>query len=170
MVYCSICVKILANTQSICSVFALLEQKPSLCKIFDLKARRFWMIFVLLGRRNALCLARHNRAKRAKISRFQACSDRSLYPNEKMPPLPAAFRMCNYLLSLVLSHFWFAIPQLVLQADWQDVWHSPQPPHLALSQRFLVSKVWIRFISVFLPKVKFLIIISRRAKKIKIYI
>ena len=28
------------------------------------------------------------------------------------------------------------MPQLVLQADWQEVWHSPQPPFLALSQRF----------------------------------
>jgi hypothetical protein len=25
------------------------------------------------------------------------------------------------------SHFWFATVQLVLHADWQDVWHSPQP-------------------------------------------
>jgi hypothetical protein len=24
------------------------------------------------------------------------------------------------------SHFWLATVQLVLQADWQDVWHSPQ--------------------------------------------
>ena len=59
---------------------ALLEQKPSLCKIFDLKARRFWTIFVLLGRRNALCLSRHNRAKSAEIGRFKAGSDLSFYP------------------------------------------------------------------------------------------
>ena len=43
----------------------------------------------------------------------------------------------NYFLSL-FSHAWLAIPQLVLQADWQDVWHSPQPPFFALSQRLLV--------------------------------
>ena len=42
------------------------------------------------------------------------------------------------------SHFWLATPQLVLQADWQEVWHSPQPPFLALSHRFRVSKVLIR--------------------------
>ena len=24
-------------------------------------------------------------------------------------------------------HFWFATVQEVLQADWQDAWHSPQP-------------------------------------------
>ena len=33
------------------------------------------------------------------------------------------------------------IPQLVLQADWQEVWHSPQPPFFALSQRLRVSMV-----------------------------
>ena len=54
----------------------------------------------------------------------------------------------NYLLSLlslVLSHCWFAIPQLVLQADWQEVWHSPQPPFFALSQRLRVSIVLMCF-------------------------
>jgi hypothetical protein len=25
------------------------------------------------------------------------------------------------------SHFWLATVQEVLQADWQDVWHSPHP-------------------------------------------
>jgi hypothetical protein len=47
----------------------------------------------------------------------------------------------NYLSAF--SHFWLAIPQLVLQADWQEVWHSPQPPFLALSHRFRVSRVMI---------------------------
>jgi hypothetical protein len=28
----------------------------------------------------------------------------------------------------LFSHFWFATVQEVLQADWQEVWHSPQPP------------------------------------------
>jgi len=59
----------------------------------------------------------------------------------------AVFISCkNYLLSFLLSHFWLAIPQLVLQADWQEVWHSPQPPFLALSHRFRVSMVLICFI------------------------
>ena len=44
---------------------------------------------------------------------------------------------------LLFSHFWFATPQLVLQADWQEVWHSPQPPFLALSHRLRVSRVLI---------------------------
>jgi len=38
------------------------------------------------------------------------------------------------------------MPQLVLQADWQEVWHSPQPPFLALSQRLRVLSVLICFI------------------------
>lgn len=46
------------------------------------------MIFVLLGRRNALCLARHNRTKSAKISHFQASSDLLLYLREEVAPLP----------------------------------------------------------------------------------
>ena len=61
---------------------ASIEQKPSLCKIFDLKARRFRVIFVLLGRSKAWCLARNNRAKSAEIRRFQAGSDLSLYPTQ----------------------------------------------------------------------------------------
>jgi hypothetical protein len=27
----------------------------------------------------------------------------------------------------MFSHSWLATVQEVLQADWQDVWHSPQP-------------------------------------------
>jgi len=27
-----------------------------------------------------------------------------------------------------LSHFWLATVQEVLQADWQEAWHFPQPP------------------------------------------
>jgi hypothetical protein len=46
------------------------------------------------------------------------------------------------------SHFWLATPQEVLQADWQEVWHSPQPPFLALSQRLRVSRVLILFMIV----------------------
>ena len=51
----------------------------------------------------------------------------------------------NYLLSL-FSHCGLAIPQLVLQADWQEVWHSPHPPFFALSQRLRVWIVSICFI------------------------
>lgn len=31
------------------------------------------------------------------------------------------------------SHFWFATVQEVLHADWQEAWHSPQPPLAAVS-------------------------------------
>ena len=41
------------------------------------------------------------------------------------------------------SHFWLATPQLVLQADWQEVWHSPQPPFFALSHMSRVASVLI---------------------------
>jgi len=41
----------------------------------------------------------------------------------------------------LFSQDWLATPQLVLQADWQEVWHSPQPPLAALWQRLRVSKV-----------------------------
>jgi len=57
-------------------------------------------------------------------------------------PKAAAFYIEAYLLAS-FSHFWLATPQLVLQADWQEVWHSPQPPFLALSQRLRVSRVLI---------------------------
>lgn len=40
------------------------------------------------------------------------------------------------------------MPQLVLQADWQEVWHSPHPPFAALLQRLRVSIVLMCFIVV----------------------
>ena len=57
-----------------------------------------------------------------------------------------------YLLTVALlfSHFWLAMPQLVLQADWQEVWHSPQPPFCALAQRLRVFMVTMCFIQEFL--------------------
>ena len=68
-----------------------------------------------------------------------------------MPP-KRHFAQCSYLLSLALSHFWFAMPQLVLHADWQEVWHSPQPPFFALSHRLRVFKVLI--CSILSPSIK----------------
>ena len=44
---------------------------------------------------------------------------------------------------LLFSHFWFATPQEVLQADWQEVWHSPQPPVWTLLVRSRVAMVLI---------------------------
>ena len=39
------------------------------------------------------------------------------------------------------SHFWLATVQDVLQADWQEVWHSPQPPLAALAFRVAPLRV-----------------------------
>jgi hypothetical protein len=44
------------------------------------------------------------------------------------------------------SQGWFATPQEVLQADWQEVWHSPHPPFSTLFARSFVSMVLILFI------------------------
>ena len=51
-------------------------------------------------------------------------------------------RVCDYLLC---SHFWFATVQEVLQADWQEVWHSPQPPCIAVCFRVAEVKVLMCF-------------------------
>ena len=41
----------------------------------------------------------------------------------------------------LFSHFWLATVQEVLQADWQEVWHSPQPPLAALAFRVAPLRV-----------------------------
>jgi len=71
---------------------------------------------------------------------FGYLSDRKMPPLKSRRHFDLLLLKGNYLLSL-FSHCWLAIPQLVLHADWQEVWHSPQPPFFALSQRFLVSRV-----------------------------
>ena len=43
--------------------------------------------------------------------------------------------------SLAFSQAWFAMPQLVLQALWQEVWHSPQPPFMTLLAMSRVFRV-----------------------------
>jgi hypothetical protein len=43
------------------------------------------------------------------------------------------------------SHFWLETVQEVLHADWQEAWHSPQPPLAALSFRFASFNVLICF-------------------------
>ena len=71
---------------------------------------------------------------------------RSLPPVRGIRKRAARFRAAH--VGYFFSHFWLATPQLVLQADWQEVWHSPQPPFLALSQRLRVSRVLILFMIV----------------------
>jgi hypothetical protein len=65
-----------------------------------------------------------------------------------MPPGGGIRESADYFSAFAFSHFWFATPQLVLQALWQEVWHSPQPPSLALLQRSRVSRVFILFICI----------------------
>jgi len=45
------------------------------------------------------------------------------------PSLPLLWFQLHTAIYL-FSHFWFATVQLVLHADWHDVWHSPQPEFL----------------------------------------
>src|SRR5699024_5591635 len=59
----------------------------------------------------------------------------------KKPPDCGGF-LCIYFFAS-FSHCWLTTPQEVLQADWQEVWHSPQPPVLALWHRLRVSIVLI---------------------------
>ncbi len=59
------------------------------------------MIFVLLGRSKALCLARINRAKSAEIHRFQAGSDLSLYP---ILSITKSNQKCNRKISDIAVH------------------------------------------------------------------
>ncbi len=48
------------------------------------------------------------------------------------------------------SQVWLPTVQLVLHADWQEVWHSPHPPFLTVFCSFFVFRVLICFISVLL--------------------
>ena len=43
-------------------------------------------------------------------------------------PPPTGGERVNHACSLLRAQAWFATVQLVLQADWQLAWHSPQPP------------------------------------------
>ena len=53
-----------------------------------------------------------------------------------------AWHTINY---LAFSQLWFPTVQDVFQADWQDVWHSPQPPFFMDSFKSLVLNVLICF-------------------------
>ena len=69
-----------------------------------------------------------------------------LFPRKRttsgFPDIAPFFCSPDYLFSQV----WFPTVQLVLHADWQDVWHSPQPPFFMESWSFLVFKDLICFI------------------------
>ena len=63
-----------------------------------------------------------------------------------MPPQGGIVALFSRDHLFLFSHFWLATPQEVLQADWQEVWHSPQPPVAALLFRSRVLMVTICFI------------------------
>jgi len=68
--------------------------------------------------------------------------------SQKLPYFSGAFKAfllpVPYLFKA--SHFWLATVQLVLQADWHDVWHLPQPPLAAVSLRLALLTVLMCFI------------------------
>ena len=67
-------------------------------------------------------------------------------PHVTPPPAARSYGFAISAQAFLFSQGWLATPQLVLQALWQEVWHSPQPPLTALSQRLRVSRVFILFI------------------------
>ena len=99
---------------------------------------------------------------------------------KKNAALQGRHRVCKDYL-LLFSHFGFATPQEVLQADWQEVWHSPQPPVTTLLVRSRVAIVLIRSIVENLSKLQSfaysslytvlsLCMITRCADSVKIFV
>lgn len=60
-----------------------------------------------------------------------------------MEKSPLALAVSCLLTYFSFSQLWFPTVHEVLHADWQDVWHSPQPPFFMDSLRSLVVKVLI---------------------------
>ena len=104
----------------------------------DAMVIRYWrlQVFFALIFLTASYKRRSSHSLGIKIAQIQAVSTR---------PLCAIFSSPAY-----FSHFWFATVQEVLQADWQEAWHSPQPPVLRLSFKQFFAMVLICFI-LFLP-------------------
>ena len=61
-------------------------------------------------------------------------------------PVPIAYGSPSGIPYLLFSQVWFPTVQDVLQADWQDVWHSPQPPFFRVFCKDFVFRVLICFI------------------------
>ena len=73
-----------------------------------------------------------------------------IYPNTKFRDISAP-ELSDY----YFSHFWLATVQEVLQADWQDAWHSPQPPLAADCFKLALFNVLMCFM-ISPPKTKLL--------------
>lgn len=78
---------------------------------------------------------------------------RSAHAPRPTPRIVSRKFRVNYLPSL-FSQAWLAIPQLVLHALWQEVWHSPQPPLTALLAISRVFNVTICFMIMSFLKMK----------------
>ena len=74
--------------------------------------------------------------------------------NSAVPPFTQSLIFCDY-----FSHFWLATVHEVLQADWQEAWHSPQPPLAADSFRLALFRVLMCFVT-FIK-----IILSRKVRR-----
>ena len=70
---------------------------------------------------------------------------KGLYPTKIRQALCHFSYFLDTIWSYLFSQLWFPTVQDVLQADWQDVWHSPHPPFFNVSFKFFVVKVLILF-------------------------
>jgi len=55
-----------------------------------------------------------------------------MYHSYFLSNLKADFISQPFFAFYLFSQAWFATVHDVLHADWQDVWHSPQPPVLTV--------------------------------------
>ena len=117
-------------------------------------------------------MSAHRQRERRRCIRQVQCTDRSVHTYVSFLSLVVSFsyirrfsaeifkqakssRFCSgafkaFLLPVAYlfkaSHFWLATVQLVLQADWHEVWHLPQPPLAAVSLRLALLTVLMCFI------------------------
>ena len=108
--------------------------------------------------REKVCRARRKPSKQGEgylaivesLCGQQRCYVR-FFEGQQVKTLPdkAAFSLLEVLPSTnyLFSHCWLATPQDVLQADWQEVWHSPQPPLFTVFTISFVSTVLILFMT-----------------------
>ena len=71
------------------------------------------------------------------------------------------FTVCYF----ACSQVWLPTVQDVLHADWQEVWHSPQPPFFTVFCSFVVFKVLMCFIM----NSPFTCMLSRNRKPVPVY-
>ena len=77
------------------------------------------------------------------ILMYQSCTSLSSYTQTTAR---IGERSSSFLITYLCSQLWFPTVQEVLQADWQDVWHSPHPPFLTVFCNLFVLSVFTCFI------------------------